>query len=54
MQKVELCSRCMALMRDAGYKVTENKGRGKVTCDHCRRRRYGAECDVEPPKKRVK
>ena len=44
----------MEIMNDAGSKVTENRGRSKVTCEHCVMRRYGAECDVEPPRKKVK
>lgn len=50
MQQMTLCGYCQAMMREAGYKVTETRGRGKITCENCGHRAYGSECDVKKAK----
>lgn len=43
-----LCRPCAELMRDGGYlvRVVRRGVDKKITCDNCRKRRFGAECVV--------
>ena len=49
MIKRTLCGQCIALMKDT-YNITENGRREKCTCDHCKKRKFGAECSIVPKK----
>ena len=53
MQRTSLCGRCAELMRDAyKIKLRSRPINNKITCDCCKRRRYGGEYDVEPKEAR--
>ena len=55
MQRMELCGRCVALIRDKYFvKLVDRPSNHKVTCQHCKRRRYGGVYDVAPQEKRDK
>lgn len=44
-KKVPLCGVCIHKMENA-YKVTEVSRREKVTCEQCKKKRYGALCEI--------
>ncbi len=50
--KLDLCSRCAALMADA-YELRKVSGGvdHKVTCAHCGRRRYGGTYEAVPKRR---
>lgn len=54
-KKMELCAKCTALIADA-YDVRRIAGGVdyKVTCEHCRKRRFGGTYEVETRAKREK
>ena len=53
MQQMNLCGRCVELLRDRHIvRVVNRPINHKITCDVCRRRRYGGTYDVEPLKRK--
>lgn len=51
MQQMELCGRCVELMRDRYMvKLVHRPINHKITCENCKCRRYGGTYDVEPKK----
>ena len=53
MQTINLCGRCADLMRDRYLiKILNRPINNKITCDCCKRRRYGGEYAIEPKEAR--
>lgn len=51
MQQMELCGRCVELMRDRYMvKLVHRPINHKIDCENCKCRRYGGTYDVEPKK----
>ena len=53
MQRMELCGRCVELMRTRHMvKLVHRPINHKITCEQCKLRKYGGTYDVEPKREK--
>lgn len=53
--RYDLCGACAAKLNESyKLKVLERQADNKITCAHCRKRRYGAKYELLPKKEGAK